>query len=117
MKLYKKVLLTLSGAGILAGCASDTSYQGVVIEKKEYKIFLDADKDGIVDYAFLGLHYGSTNRRMYEYIMPGDTVVWEPGNSFEGPYHPRNIKTVNGLTQDEISNLVRVRKSYYGKIR
>ena len=117
MKLYKKVFLTLSGAGMLTACASDTSYQGIVIEKKEYKIFLDADKDGLVDHAFLGLNCGSTHRLMYEYIMPGDTVVWEPGNSFEGSYHPRNIKTVNGLTQDEISNLVRVRKSYYGKIR
>ena len=117
MKLYKKVLLTLSGAGILAGCASDTSYQGVVIEKKEYKIFLDVDKDGLADHAFHKLNYGSTYRLMYEYIMPGDTVVWEPSNSFEEPYYRRNIKTVNGLTQDEISNLVRVRKSHNGKIR
>lgn len=117
MKLYKKVLLTLSGAGILAGCASDTSYQGVVIEKKEYQIFLDADKDGLADHVFINLNYGSTHRLMYAYIMPGDTVVWEPGNSFKGPYHPRNIKTVNGLTRDEIYNLVRIRKSHNGKIR
>ena len=117
MKLYKKVFLTLSGAGMLTACASDTSYQGVVIEKKEYKIFLDADKDGLADYMFRGFNYGSTYRHMYEYIMPGDSVVWEPGNSFKGPYHPRNIKTVNGLTQDEISNLVRIRKAHNGKIR
>ena len=115
MKFYKKVFLTLSGAGMLTACASDTSYQGVVIEKKDHKIFLDADKDGLADHVFQHLNYGSTHRLMYEYIMPGDTVVWE--NAFDGPYHPRHIKTVNGLTRDEISNLVRIRKAHNGKIR
>ena len=117
MKLYKKVLLTLSGAGMLTACASDTSYQGVVIEKKEYKIFLDADKDGFADHMFRYSNDWFSNGAMYEYIMPGDTVVWEPGDFIEGPYHPHNIKTVNGLTRDEICKLVNIRKLHNGKIR
>ncbi|MBP3316115.1 MAG: hypothetical protein J6L70_00740 [Alphaproteobacteria bacterium] len=117
MKLYKKVLLTLSGAGMLTACTSDTSYQGIVIEKKESHIFLDANNDGLADQMFQGLQYGSVHRAMYKYIIPGDTVVWKPGNAWNGPYHPDDIKTVNGLTKKEIFRLVEMRQAHNGKIR
>lgn len=117
MNFYKKVFLTLSGAGMLAACGPTTYRQGTVIEKKEYTIFLDMDNDGLADQMFRYFNCGSTNRIMYEYIMPGDTVVWKPGNAWNGPYHPRDIKSVNGLTPDEISSLVRIRQSHNGKIR
>lgn len=117
MKLYKKVFLTLSGVGLLGACTPKTSHQGIVIEKKEYKIFLDMDNDGLADHMFRGLQYGSERRVMYRYIIPGDTVVWEPGNMLTGPYHPDDIKTVNGLTKKEICILVGTRQAHNGKIR
>lgn len=117
MKLYKKVLLTLSGVGLLGACTPKTSHQGIVIEKKEYKIFLDMDNDGLADQMFRGLQYGAERRAMYKYIIPGDTVVWKPGNMLTGPYHPDDIKTVNGLTKKEIFRLVEMRRAHNGKTR
>ena len=116
MKFYKKLILTLSGAGMLTACASDESYQSVVIAKTSDQIFLDTDNDGLADERF-DFNYMVQYGALYDYIMVGDTVVWRPGNALTGQYHPTNIKTVNGHSQDKISKLVKVRQSHNGKIR
>lgn len=82
MKLYKKVILTLSGAGIMASCAPLSkmthSAQGKVVEKNEYGVLLDVDNDGLADASMdINENTGKHNQcYFYDYINVGDTLKY-----------------------------------------
>lgn len=119
MKSYKKVLpYLLSGCMGLTGCyGPDTN--GVVLEKKDNKVFVDTDNDKLADQVyFIAGHYDAQKyQAVYEYILPGDSVALNPSLSCGNGLNSADLKRVNGKTPDEIYELVKVRRAHNGKIR
>lgn len=125
MKSYKKVLpYLLSGCMALTGCyGPDTN--GVVLEKKDNKVFVDTNNDKLADqvidiYFIAGHSYAQKYLKyqaVYEYILPGDSVALNPSLSRGDGLNSADLKRVNGKTPDEIYELVKVRRAHNGKIR
>lgn len=119
MKSYKKVLpYLLSGCMGLTGCYGPTT-DGVVLEKKDNKVFVDTDNDKLADqvidiYFIAGHNYAQKYLKyqaVYEYILPGDSVA------LNSPLNSADLQRVNGKSLDEIHELVKIRRAHNGKIR
>ena len=118
MKLYKKVFLTLSGAGMLTACTgkSEPPMQALVIgiadRQKPMKCYCDLDGDGLVDKEF------NINTTEYvDYINVGDTIRYHTYSNngvvlYEGLRNGNNayIVNINGHTYADIKHLNDVNK-------
>ena len=117
MKLYKKVFLTLSGAGMLTACMKgEPPIQALVIgidaTQKPMKCYCDLDGDGLVDKEF------NINTTEYaDYINVGDTIQYQTYRNsgvvlYEGLRNGNNasIVNINGHTYAEIRHLNDVNK-------
>lgn len=118
MKLYKKVFLTLSGAGMLTACTgkSEPPIQALVIgigaRQKPMKCYCDLDGDGLVDKEF------NINTTEYaDYINVGDTIRYHTYRNngvvlYEGLRNGNNayIVNINGHTYADIRHLNDVNK-------
>ena len=122
MALHKKVFpYLLTGCMALTGCYGPTT-DGVVLEKKDSKVFVDTDNDKLADqvidiYFIAGHNYVQKYQAVYEYILPGDSVVLNPSLSRGNGLNSADLKRVNGKTPDKIYELVKVRRAHNGKIR
>ncbi len=122
MALHKKVFpYLLTGCMALTGCYGPTT-DGVVLEKKDSKVFVDTDNDKladqVIDIYFIGGHYDAQKyQAVYEYILPGDSIALNPSLSRGNGLNSADLKRVNGKTPDEIYELVKVRRAHNGKIR
>ena len=82
MQFYKKVLLTLSSAGMMASCVPlslmTQPAQGKVVEKDEYNVYLDADNDGLADACMYISGSTAKNNQCFfkDYIALGDTLKY-----------------------------------------
>ena len=82
MQFYKKVLLTLSGAGMMASCVPLSQMtqpaQGKVVEKDEYNVYLDSNNDGLADACMYISGSTAKNNQCYfkDYIALGDTLKY-----------------------------------------
>ena len=82
MQFYKKVLLTLSSAGVMASCAPLSTLtqpaQGTVVEKNECGVLLDVDNDGLADASMdINGNTGMHNQcYFHDYINVGDTLKY-----------------------------------------
>ncbi len=120
MALHKKVFpYLLTGCMALTGCYGPTT-DGVVLEKKDNKVFVDTDNDKladqVIDIYFIAGHT-QKYQAVYEYILPGDSVALNPSLSRGDGLNSADLKRVNGKTPDEIYELVKVRRAHNGKIR
>lgn len=119
MAKYKKLFpYLLTGCMVLTGCYGPTT-DGVVLEKKDNKVFVDTDNDKLADQMIEinnGIIKGHTipkYQAFYDYVLPGDSVVFEPLR-FGGRTH---IKSVNDKSLDKIHELVKIRGAHNGKLR
>lgn len=82
MQFYKKVLLTLSSAGMMASCVPlslmTQPAQGKVVEKDEYNVYLDSDNDGLADACMYISGSTAKNNQCFfkDYIALGDTLKY-----------------------------------------
>ena len=82
MQFYKKVLLTLSSAGMMVSCVPlslmTQPAQGKVVEKDEYNVYLDSDNDGLADaYMYISGSTAKNNQCFFkDYIALGDTLKY-----------------------------------------
>ena len=116
MKLYKKVFLTLSGAGMLTACMKgEPTIQALVIgidaRQKPMKCYCDLDGDGLVDKEF------NINTTEYaDYINVGDTIQYQTYRNngvvlYEGcKGNNASIVNINGHTYADIRHLNDVNK-------
>lgn len=118
MALHKKVFpYLLTGCMVLTGCYGSGT-NGVVLEKKDNKVFVDTDNDKLADQVIeinngIKGHTIPKYQAFYDYVLPGDSVVFEPLR-FGGRTH---IKSVNDKSLDKIHELVKIRRVHNGKIR
>lgn len=118
MALHKKVFpYLLTGCMALTGCYGPTT-DGVVLEKKDNKVFVDTDNDKLADQV-IDIYFYNTQKyqAVYEYILPGDSIALNPSLSSGDGLNSADLKRVNGKTPDEIYELVKVRRAHNGKIR
>lgn len=121
MKLYKKVFLTLSGAGMLAGCTHKelVTVQGRIIDMQVNRTstacILDIDGDGLADRQ-MAIH----DKHFCDYVSIGDTIRYKTKkknnvNLFVIPRWGNSyIVDINGRTLEELQqrhqiNLLRKR--------
>lgn len=82
MQFYKKVLLTLSSAGMMVSCVPlslmTQPAQGKVVEKDEYNVYLDSDNDGLADACMYISGSTAKNNQCFfkDYIALGDTLKY-----------------------------------------
>ena len=82
MQFYKKVLLTLSGAGMMVSCVPLSLMthpaQGKVVEKDEYNVYLDSNNDGLADACMYISGSTAKNNQCFfkDYIALGDTLKY-----------------------------------------
>ena len=122
MKSYKKVFpYLLSGCMALTGCYYGPDTDGVVLEKKDNKVFVDTDNDKLVDQIidmyFIAGPSVQKYQAVYDYILPGDSVALNPPLGGGNKLNSADLQRVNGKTPDEIYQVVKVRRAYNGKIR
>ena len=121
MKLYKKVFLTLSGAGILAGCTHKelVTLQGRIIDMRVNRnvtaCILDIDGDGLAD-----RQMSVMDKHFCDYVSIGDTIRYKTKkkNNINLSVAPRwansYIVDINGHTLEDVQqrhqiNLLRKR--------
>ena len=118
MKLYKKVFLTLSGAGMLTACTGkgEPPIQALVIgidaRQKPMKCYCDLDGDGLADREF-----NIYTPEFADYINVGDTIRYHTYRNngvvlYEGLRKGNNayIVDINGHTYADIGHLNDVNK-------
>lgn len=82
MQFYKKVLLTLSSAGMMVSCVPlslmTQPAQGRVVEKDEYNVYLDSNNDGLADACMYISGSTAKNNQCFfkDYIALGDTLKY-----------------------------------------
>lgn len=82
MQFYKKVLLTLSSAGMMVSCVPlslmTQPAQGKVVEKDEYNVYLDSNNDGLADACMYISGSTAKNNQCFfkDYIVLGDTLKY-----------------------------------------
>ncbi len=82
MQFYKKVLLTLSSAGMMVSCVPlslmTQPAQGKVVEKDEYNVYLDSNNDGLADACMYISGSTAKNNQCFfkDYIALGDTLKY-----------------------------------------
>lgn len=82
MQFYKKVFLTLTGAGMMMSCVPlsklTTNGQGVVVEKN-VRYYIDSDNDGLADNSVYISSWSLTNNQRYfaDYLQIGDTLKYK----------------------------------------
>ncbi len=82
MQFYKKVLLTLSSAGVMASCVPlslmTQPAQGKVVEKDDYNVYLDLNNDGLADACMYISGSTAKNNQCFfrDYIELGDTLKY-----------------------------------------
>lgn len=98
MKFYKRILLTLAGAGTMTACGNHGLYHNVsygqptvltgVVAGKGITahgrrpvgtLVIDNDNDGIIDYA-LNFDNSAKNRTLFQYTLIGDTIHYRLSN-------------------------------------
>lgn len=116
MQFYKKVLLTLSGAGIISSCAPLSqithSAQGRVVEKNAYGVCLDSDGDGLVD-AYMDINdTKAKNNQCYfqDYIAVGDTLKYrttedKPVILSADWYRNAVLDSINGRSAEDLKRI------------
>ena len=85
MQFYKKILLTLSGAGMMSSCAPVSNITKPVVARvvhitKYY--YLDQDGDGVVDNCLYinGKKIDNNQCYFHDYIQVGDTLKFRAAN-------------------------------------
>jgi hypothetical protein len=116
MQFYKKVLLTLSGAGIISSCAPLSqithSAQGRVVEKNAYGVCLDSDGDGLAD-AYMDINdTKAKNNQCYfqDYIAVGDTLKYrttedKPVILSADWYRNAVLDSINGRSAEDLKRI------------
>ena len=116
MQFYKKVLLTLSGAGIISSCAPLSqithSARGRVVEKNAYGVCLDSDGDGLAD-AYMDINdTKAKNNQCYfqDYIAVGDTLKYrttedKPVILSADWYRNAVLDSINGRSAEDLKRI------------
>lgn len=118
MQFYKKVLLTLSSAGVMASCAPLSTLtqpaQGKVVEKDEYNVFLDLDNDGLADASMYISDYKLKNNQCYfkDYIVVGDTLKYRTTQDkpvvLSADYYNAVLDSVNGRSAEDLIRIYQI---------
>jgi hypothetical protein len=116
MQFYKKVLLTLSGAGMMVSCVPlslmTQHAQGKVVEKDAYGVCLDSDGDGLAD-AYMDINdTKATNNQCYfqDYIAVGDTLKYrttedKPVILSADLYRNAVLDSINGRSAEDLKHI------------
>lgn len=105
--------------------------RSTVLEKKENKVFLDVNNDGVsehtIDFNESGVVGVATAAEVYKYIKVWDTVVLHPDCITNGSHNPAYVLLINAATPCEIEQnlaptttiqkIVRATNLHNGKIR
>ena len=118
MQFYKKVLLTLSSAGVMASCAPLStlthSAQGKVVEKDEYIVFLDSDNDGLADARMYMNGSKLRNNQCYfnDYIVVGDTLKYRTTQDnpviLSADYYNAVLDSVNCRSAEDLIRIYQI---------
>ncbi len=118
MQFYKKVLLTLSSAGVMASCAPLSTLtqpaQGTVVEKDEYNVFLDSDNDGLADAKMYMNGSKLRNNQCYfnDYIVIGDTLKYRTTQDkpviLSADYYNAVLDSVNGRSAEDLIRIYQI---------
>lgn len=113
MQFYKKVLLTLSSAGMMVSCVPLSLMthpaQGKVVEKDECGVYLDSNNDGLVDACMYINGSTAKNHQCFfkDYIALGDTLKYrtttdEPVILDADLYRNVILDSVNGRSAEDL---------------
>ncbi len=118
MQFYKKVLLTLSSAGVMASCAPLSTLtqpvQGKVVEKDEYNVFLDLDNDGLADARMYMNGSKLRNNQCYfnDYIVVGDTLKYRTTQDnpviLSADYYNAVLDSVNCRSAEDLIRIYQI---------
>lgn len=119
MKLYKKVFLTLSGAGILTGCCETKRtppppvklyrVSAVIIQRDHNRpvaYLCDTDGDGLID-AHVDYAYRYNKRRLLRHALHiGDTIKFyteNPHDVYQNVFYRRgHPDSINNKSTDQV---------------
>ena len=116
MQFYKKVLLTLSGAGMMVSCVPLSLMthpaQGKVVEKDEYNVYLDSNNDGLADACMYISGSTAKNNQCFfkDYIALGDTLKYRttkdtPVFLSADLYRNAVLDSVNGHSVEDLKRI------------
>ena len=119
MQFYKKVLLTLSSAGMMASCVPlslmTQPAQGKVVEKDEYNVYLDSDNDGLADACMYISGSTAKNNQCFfkDYIALGDTLKYrttsdKPVILDADLYRNAILDSVNGRSAEDLRRIYEI---------
>ena len=119
MQFYKKVLLTLSSAGMMVSCVPlslmTQPAQGKVVEKDEYNVYLDADNDGLADACMYISGSTAKNNQCFfkDYIALGDTLKYrttsdKPVILDADLYRNAILDSVNGRSAEDLRRIYEI---------
>jgi hypothetical protein len=118
MQFYKKVLLTLSSAGMMASCVPlslmTQPAQGKVVEKDEYNVFLDLDNDGLADAKMYMNGSKLRNNQCYfsDYIVVGDTLKYRTTQDnpviLSADYYNAVLDSVNCRSAEDLIRIYQI---------
>ena len=116
MEFYKKIFLTITGAGMMASCVPLSKIvhpvQGKVVEKNACGVCLDLDNDSLAD-AYIDIYDSTTkNNQCYfqDYIMVGDTLKYrttkdKPVFLSADLYRNAVLDSVNGHSVEDLKRI------------
>ena len=119
MQFYKKVLLTLSSAGMMVSCVPlslmTQPAQGKVVEKDEYNVYLDSDNDGLADACMYISGLTAKNNQCFfkDYIALGDTLKYrttsdKPVILDADLYRNAILDSVNGRSAEDLRRIYEI---------
>ncbi len=118
MQFYKKVLLTLSSAGVMASCVPLSMItrpaKGTVVEKDAYNVFLDSDNDGLADVKMYMNGSKLRNNQCYfdDYIVVGDTLKYRTTQDnpviLSADYYDAVLDSVNNLSAEDLMRIYQI---------
>ena len=119
MQFYKKVLLTLSSAGMMVSCVPLSLMthpaQGKVVEKDEYNVYLDSDNDGLADACMYISGSTAKNNQCFfkDYIALGDTLKYrttsdKPVILDADLYRNAILDSVNGRSAEDLRRIYEI---------
>ena len=118
MQFYKKVLLTLSSAGMMVSCVPlslmTQPAQGKVVEKDEYNVYLDSNNDGLADASMYISDYKLKNNQCYfkDYIVVGDTLKYRTTQDkpvvLSADYYNAVLDSVNGRSAEDLIRIYQI---------
>ena len=118
MQFYKKVLLTLSSAGVMASCAPLSTLtrpaKGTVVEKDAYNVFLDSNNDGLADAKMYINSSKFKNNQCYfnDYIVVGDTLKYRTTQDnpviLSADYYNAVLDSVNNLSAEDLMRIYQI---------